>query len=258
MDIDWTTRKIYGSLGKVGIATPAGGDTAITDFHRNLHEDIVVSDVQVPMESLTPQGLKTMSERVADAMGILRDYNSIQLAFFSCTSGSLIGGKGYDAYLCRVLKEAAGTPCAYTTTTAVLKALRTIGAKKLSICTPYPDDINRQEKEYFETEGFVINNIDGMKTPDPRDPKHILRIAPEKIYNFALEHMHPDSDVMFLSCTGLTTSDIIQDLEKKLSVPVITSNQAAAWLIGCYFGAHSKRAEKLGELFRYTPADETA
>lgn len=255
MVIDWSERTIYGKRGKVGVATPAGGDIAIADFHRSLQKDICISDIPVPMESLTPQGLKQMSERVVDAMHLFRDYNPVDLAFFSCTSGSLIGGKGYDAYLCRVLKEESGAKCAYTTTTAVLKALRTLGAKKITICTPYPDDVNQQERDYFAGEGFTVNNIDGIVTSNPRDQSLIGKIEPEEIFRFAKEHLHPQSDVLFLSCTGLTMFEIIEDLERELSVPVVTSNQSAAWLIGCYFGVHGPYSAHLGELFRHRPLD---
>lgn len=85
------------------------------------------------------------------------------------------GGPGYDAYLCRVIREAAGAREGYTTTTAVLKALEALGVRKLSICTPYPGDVNRMEKEYFENEGFTVAGIHGMETENPRDPKLIGR-----------------------------------------------------------------------------------
>ena len=255
MSLDWTKRTIYGKLGKVGVATIAGGDIAIADFHRNLHPDICVSDIPVPMERLTPEALKKLGDGVVDAMHVFRDYNPVDLAFFSCTAGSLIGGKGYDARLCQLLKEHSGAPCAYTTTTAVLKALRTLGSKKITICTPYPDDVNTKERDFFAGEGFVVNNINGIVTKDPRNQGLIGKIEPEEIYKFAVEHMHPDSDTMFVSCTGLTMFDIIEDLEKRLGVPVITSNQTAAWLIGCHFGTHGPKAEHLGELFNRKPLD---
>lgn len=62
--------------------------------------------------------------------------------------------------------------------------------------------MNATEKAYFENEGFFIDGIFGMKTADPRDPKLIGRISPEKIFRFAREHMQPGSDALFISCTG--------------------------------------------------------
>lgn len=244
-------RKIYGTLGKVGVAMPAGGYIAVTDFHRWLCSDIAISDCPVPLESVSPEGLKTFSEKVTETMHLYRDYDPVDLAFLSCTAGSQAGGPGYDAYLCRVIREAAGAREGYTTTTAVLKALEALGVRKLSICTPYPGDVNRMEKEYFENEGFTVAGIHGMETENPRDPKLIGRIPPDAVFRFARDHMDPGAEVMFLSCTGLTVMEIIDDLEKELGVPVITSNSCATWIMGRFFGRHGDRAEKLGELFRH-------
>lgn len=250
-EIKWNEKKVYGTLGKVGVATPAGGDIAVTDFQRWLHPDILVTAVHVPMVDLSPSGLKKMSEDVLDAVHLFRDWNPVDLAFLSCTSGSLIGGKGYDAYLCDAIQRESGAKQGYTTTTAVLKALRALNAKKITIVTPYPDDVNEPEKEYFEAEGFIVNSISGIQTANPRDQNLISKIEPETIYTFAVEHMDAGSDLLFCSCTGLHMFEIVGLLEDRLGVPVISSNLCAAWLIGKYFGKHGPRVNELGELFKH-------
>lgn len=253
--IDWSHKTIYGKLGKVGVATIAGGDVAIADFHRNLHEDICVSDIPLPMAGLTPENLNALGEDVVHAMHVFRDYNPVDLAFFSCTAGSLIGGKGYDVRLCKALQKESGAACAYTTTTAVLKGMRVLRSRRLTICTPYPNDINEKEAAFFADEGYTVNNICGMITKDPRNQGLISKIEPEEIFNFVLERLHPDTDTMFVSCTGLTMLGIIKELENRLGIPVLTSNQCAAWLIGCHFGSHGSNSSNLGELFNYKPQD---
>ncbi len=244
-------RKIYGTLGKLGVCMPAGGYIAVTDFHRWLCKDIAISDYPVPLGAVTKDGLQDFANKVIEAMHLYRDYDPVDLAFLSCTAGSQVGGPGYDAHLCGVIREAAGAKQGYTTTTAVLKALRTLGSQNITICTPYPDDVNHMEKLYFENEGFSVGGIFGFRTADPRDPKLIGRILPDDMFRFAKEHMVPGTDTMFLSCTGLTVMEIIHDLEQELGVPVVTSNSCAAWLIGKYFGRHGENADRLGELYRH-------
>lgn len=244
-------KKIYGTLGKLGVAMPAGGYIAVTDFHRWLCRDIAISDCPVPLGAVSPAGLQTFADKVTEAMHLYRDYDPVDLAFLSCTAGSQVGGPGYDAKLCGIIREAANAREGYTTTTAVLKALRTLESKNITICTPYPADVNRMEKAYFENEGFSVGGIFGLETADPRDPKLIGRILPEDIFRFAKAHMVPGTDTMFISCTGLTAMEIIDDLEKELGVPVVTSNSCAAWLIGKFFGRHGEHADKLGELYKH-------
>lgn len=240
---------IYGRLGRLGVITIFGGEVVIADFYRHLHPDIEIAELQVPLETLTPAGLKKMSEQVGECAAQFGKYRPVDAVLFSCTSGSMIGGPGYDETLCDAIKDAAGAKQAYTTTTAVRMALKALGSKKLSIVTPYPDDVNQTEKDFFEKQGYLIHNIDGIQTKDPRNPVHIMKLEPEAIYRFALEHTHPDSDTLFLSCTGLTAFGIIDALERRLGIPVITSNQCAAWAVGKHFGYHGPDAYRLGTLF---------
>ena len=96
----------------------------------------------------------------------------------------------------------------------------------------------------LEEDGLVI------RTADPRDRKLIYKIPPETIFEFAVAHTDPRADTLFLSCTGMRALEIIRDLEERLSIPVVTSNQTAIWLMGSYFGRHSDHAmEYLGRLF---------
>jgi len=242
--------KTYGELGSIGLATPGGGEVIGAELHKWLHPDILISVSPTALDTLTPEGLKIFSERVIRNMEFYRDYDPVDVVYLSCTSGSQAGGPGYDRLLCDEIKKAANAKAGYTTTTAVLKALRLVGAKKLSVVTPYPDDVNEMEKEYLEAEGFTVLNIDGIKTSDPRNPNLIAKIPPKTIYEFALEHTDPKAEVLFLSCTGLLAMEIIEPLEQELGIPVVNSNQSTIWLIGEHFGKHSAKAEHLGSIFK--------
>ncbi|MCR4991365.1 MAG: hypothetical protein K6A38_10965 [Lachnospiraceae bacterium] len=242
--------KTYGELGSIGLATPGGGEVIAAELFKWLHPDISISVSPTKIDTLSPEGLKVFSERVIENMQFYRDYDPVDVVYLSCTSGSQAGGPGYDRYLCEEIKKAANAKAGYTTTTAVLKALRLVNAKKLSVVTPYPNDVNEMEKEYLESEGFTVLNINGIKTADPRNPNLITKITPKTIYEFALEHTDPEADVLFLSCTGLLALDIIETLEKDLNIPVINSNQSTIWLIGEHFGKHSAKAEHLGSIFK--------
>lgn len=241
-------KRNFGALGKVAVV---GGAPAVSDFHRWMHPEIAIASAPMPLNQLTPQGLEKMGERLSDVFQLFKTYDPCDLAFFSCTSGSLIGGRGYDEKICRLCRDASGSREAYTTTTAVLHALKSLNAKKISIVTPYPDDVNQAEKVFFEDNGYIVRNIEGIATEDPRNPKLISQIPPEIIYEFAMTHMDAQADALFLSCTGLMVLELIAELENRLCVPVITSNQAAIWMMGQFFGAHSDHAkQKLGVLLK--------
>jgi maleate isomerase len=56
----------------------------------------------------------------------------------------------------------------------------------------------------------------------------IARVTPEEITQFASGHLTGvDVDLVFVSCTNFRAIDVIPELQRKLRVPVCTSNQAA-------------------------------
>lgn len=237
---------VYGKLGRLGVIHPATGTTSMTEIRRYIHEDITVYNVPAPFYKVSKDGLEAMDEKVLELTEYFRQFFPVDYIYFGCTSGSFIGGTGYDQYLCRLLLEKTGARGSCTTTTAVLDALRTVKAKKLTMCTPYPDEVNLHEKTYFESEGFKILSLAGLQKSDPRQ---IPEIELDEIYELVMKSVVPGTDTLFISCSGLPALPLVPVLEKELGVPVVTSNLAAIWNIGEFFQAHSNQSKSLGSLF---------
>ncbi len=240
---------VYGKLGRVAVVTPFGGDGIIQDCYKYLHPDIQVSEIQVPLGSVTKEGLRAMSDQVADAVRLYKKIRPVDMAHFNCTTGSLVGGPGFDKKMCEEIAVASGARKGSTTSTAVLEALKATGSRRISLVTPTADDINEMEKAFFESAGYEIVSVAGYKTADPRNPMLIPLIEPEKIYHFAAAHTDPSADTLLISCCGLNIMEIIDQLENRLGIPVINSNQCTLWTIGKYFGTHGPEAYRLGSLF---------
>ncbi len=51
----------------------------------------------------------------------------------------------------------------------------------------------------------------------------------EQVYDYTKSVVNPGVDTLFISCTGLRTIGVIEDLESELGIPVVTSNQATFW-----------------------------
>ena len=237
---------VYGKLGRLGVIHPATGTTQMTELRRYLHEDVTVYSVPAPFRRVTKNGLEEMDRKVLEITAYFREFFPVDYVYFGCTSGSFIGGTGYDQHMCRQLLEKTSARGSCTTTTAVLDALRAVGAKKITMCTPYPDDVNLHEKIYFETEGFEILSLAGLQKEDPRT---IPETELGEIYELVMGSMAPGSDTLFISCTGLPALPLVPVLEKELGIPVITSNLAGIWNISKFFNAYSEQAKKLGSLF---------
>lgn len=162
---------------------------------------------------------------------------------FCCTSGSLIHGPGWDRVLTERIESAAQVPGS-TTTSAVLAALRAIGAHTISIGTPYIAEVDERERRFFEQAGFSVAAIEGLGCIT--DPE-IAVVSPEQLVALAHRVDRPESEVVFLSCTTLNVAGMIGRIEQELGKPIVTSNQASAWTLMRNLGM-TPRPEHFGHL----------
>ena len=155
---------------------------------------------------------------------------------------------GWDQECIRQIERASGKP-GLTTSTAVLEALRALGTKKVAVLTPYPQATNDAEKKFLEDNGFEVTNIVGMDVSYIRCNGRKMEACDEYfLYRNSLKMDLMGADTFFLSCMGLSTMEIVDELETALGVPVVTSHQATLWsaLRHCRVGAV---VPKMGKLF---------
>ncbi len=155
----------------------------------------------------------------------LYGFYNVGVIVFACTTGSLVHGIGWDRELIGRIERAGGRP-ATTTTTAVLAALRAVGATSLAIATPYMDDLNRIERAFFAESGFRVAEIAGLGCATDAE---IGRLEPEEAAVLAERVDTPDVDAVFISCTNWHCLPAVASMERRFGKPVVTSNQAGAW-----------------------------
>jgi len=161
--------------------------------------------------------LEMASKQLADA--------GVDLICFGCTIGSLMGGARWDQKIIRRVEKTSGIQ-ATTTSTEVLRSLRQLGARLISIATPYLDELNQLERGFLEAHGFKVAAIKGLQLEKDRD---IARQSPEGVAALAREVFTTETDCMFISCTNFRTFEVIETLEREFDVPVISSVQASLW-----------------------------
>lgn len=214
----------YGWRGKIGLIFPAPGAAPEQEFHKYQPEGVATYTQRVLFEKVTPEGLAALGDRVVEASKLLATANP-DIIVFACTTGSLIKGFGYDKEIIDRIEQAAGCK-ALTTTTAVIEALKILGAKKIVVSTPYSEDINRIEKKFLEDSGFEVLNIKGLGY---EDPLMMPRTTIDQMYHLNMEVLNQDADTLFVSCTGLGIIEAVPLYEQDTGLTVVTSNQASLW-----------------------------
>lgn len=181
-------------------------------FARVLSPDVISNDT-----------LSTLGPELTRASRSLLPDGSLDVVSYACTSGSLVLGeqKVFDCLL-----EGAPNARASSLITAVIRAMRSLQIKRVSVLTPYLDEINQAEKNYLENSGFHVCSIEGFNISLDSE---MVTITPEYLLKAARLVDRQEADAIFISCGALRSIDIIEPLEHACGKPVITSNQALAW-----------------------------
>jgi len=145
---------------------------------------------------------------------------------FACTAGSFIGGLGYDERIIERMQEVSNGIPTTTTSSAVVKALKTVGAHKLVVVTPYTREVTDRAVAFLQQHGFTVLDSKCFGYEDDLDMGFI---PTERVYEMARQIDVPEADGVFLSCTNLRTVAIIDELERDLGKSVVSSNQASFW-----------------------------
>lgn len=194
-------------------------------------------------DSITNETLAAQRDLLAPSAETLLPDGSLDVICYACTSGSLVIG---EDVVHRELLRGAPNAKATSIIAAVHKALRTLGARRLAVVTPYLTEINEREADYMTQAGFEILSITGLNIEKDSD---MVRVTPDFLRDFALSVDRPDADAIFISCGALRSLDVVEEIEQRLGKPVVTSNQAMIWDCLRLAGIED-RIDGYGRLFR--------
>ncbi|MCB1467392.1 MAG: aspartate/glutamate racemase family protein [Rhizobiaceae bacterium] len=180
---------------------------------------------RVPLAETTPDGLREMNKSVEGAAALL-SHLSPDLLAYACTSGSFVDGEAGLRDQLAIMSKIAGCP-AIATSGAIVDAFRHIGATRIALATPYRDEVNLAEKAFFESHALTVSSLVGMGLSGPA----IREVPPQRIIELARAADTAESDALFISCTDFRALEVLEDLERELSKPVLSSNQVTLWAI---------------------------
>ena len=215
---------MYGNIARIGLIRPGVTPSTEMDFHRYLPQGMALSTCALPYQRVTLEGLSKMSDQVGQYAAMYRGF-PFNLLVFACTTGSMVGGPGFDQVLVKQMEEVSGIP-SITTSTALMEAFSKMNLKKLAIVTPYSNALNKLEVEFLIAAGVKTTGIEGLSI---EDVTILPFVESQRFLELARRQDIRHADALFISCTGICVMDLIEPLEQELNVPVITSNQATIW-----------------------------
>jgi maleate isomerase len=211
---------------RVGLVVLATDHTSERDFRRMVESDRVgVYVARVAYENpTTPENLRRMQPRLAEAAGLILPGEDLDAICYSCTSASVVMGD--EAVEQAVASAKPGIPVV-TPPAAARRALGSLGARRVSVLTPYTEETGRPMAAYFERHGFDLAGFTCLGLDDDRE---MARISPASLVAAAREAVEEDAEALFISCTALRSAEAVVEIERATGLPVVTSNLATAWL----------------------------
>jgi len=233
-----------GWRARIGLIFPASCIVMEPEFYKMVPPGVSVHAARMYIETSDIEGIMQMEKELEGAAERIKSVDPDIIAY-CCTMGSFYKGMEGNRNLIQKIQNIARAPT-ITTSEAVIEALNVLELKKIFIITPYIEEINKVEKNFFEECGLDVIGIKGMNLLKPKD---YLHLHPYDIYRFTMKSFEREADGLFISCTNSATLEIIEFLEKDLGKPVVAADQATIWKTLKELNLYEPR-EGYGQLFR--------
>jgi len=217
---------------RIGLLLPSSNSTQEPEIYRSLPAGMSLHTTRLQLSDIEAESTLRIVEQLEEASRRLADAD-VDIIVLAATAPSSRMGIGYDQELIKRITGASGKP-ATTASTALLEALRALGAKKIVLGAPWTDAVNETTASFIEANGFrvlarravgLVRNLE------------VGLLDSQTAYDMARNIDRPDADAVMLACGNWSTFGIIDRLERDLGKPVLTTNQVTLWHVFKLLGA---------------------
>ena len=200
-------------IGLIALATDLVIEKDFISVIKDKKIDFFVNRIEC-YNPLSKENLIKMSENITQVTKDILPEQKLDCVVYACTSGTV-------SYTHLTLPT---TP--YVQISVVAVSLKKLNIKKLSIFTPYSKKVNDDVIDYFKSSGFEITSNSYI---DIHSDMEIGKVDQNYLFDVLINLDVSEADALFVSCTALPVLPLIQKLEDRLKIPVLSSNQALIW-----------------------------
>ena len=132
-------------------------------------------------------------------------------------------------------------PCA-----SIVAALAVLGPQRVALFDPpwFDAELNALGAAYYTAAGFDV--VSFMRCALPSDQ---AAIEPTALFEFVRRHVPAQAEAVVFGGNGFRVAGVIDALERELTRPVVTPNQALLWAAMSAAGARTDAITRYGRLF---------
>jgi maleate isomerase len=239
-------------MGRIGLLVPSSNTTVEPEFYRALPREVTLHTARLYLTRITPEAILSMVAEMETQARLLASAD-VDVIVLGATAPSFLKGLGYDRELIAKIEAITGRT-ATTTSTALIEAIRYVGASRVVLGSAYDAKVNGIAKAFLEASGVQVAAMKGLSLVDNLV---VGRLGPDTAYDLALQVNRDDVDAIVLSCTNWQTMDALERIEREVGKPVISTTQASIWAALRAIG-HTQPVNGYGRLLRELAADKRA
>ncbi len=99
-----------------------------------------------------------------------------------------------------------------------------------------------------ETDYEILSFVGDKRPLEEASKNYMWHQPPEEIIDYVANNYHPDAECMLCPCTAWRTFEVVDKIEERLGIPVVTANQATIWKV--FRELHIEPVAKVGTLMR--------
>jgi len=215
-------KKINPRVGLIVLATDVMIEKDFLKVFNNVSADLFVNRI-TNYNPVNADNLKKMANNITSVTENILPGEKVDCVVYGCTSGTIVSG--YDN-IKKKINMAKPDALVTAPSTAVLNALKKKNINKISIVTPYIKNVNDDVVNFFKNNNFEITSNTYFDIESDVD---IGKVDQDQLFEILSNIDHKNAEALFVSCTSLPVLNIIEKLEKKLNITVLSSNQALIW-----------------------------
>ena len=243
--LPYTTDGGMGGRARLGVLVLQTDQTIEAEFGQLLDlEGVAIYHARLANDAIvTPNTLTKMADELPTAASLLPPNFGFDAIAYGCTSGATLIG---EHRVRQLINDVHPQVPVTNPITAAKCALKILGVKNVALLTPYAPDVTSAMQANLEAAGIAVSIV-GSFYEDNDDV--VGQIDESSILAATLSiGASKACDGVFISCTSLRATGIIERAENQLGKPVTASNHALAWHLLRLAGIQDTLAGK-GRLF---------
>lgn len=222
---------------RIGLIVPSSNTTMETEIPAMLRsrstdypaEQFTFHSSRMRMKHVTPEELKAMD---ADSLRCAQELadGEMDVLAYACLVAIMAQGRGYHCTSETRLGNATGGNIPVVSSAgALIEALQHLGAKKISIVTPYMKPLTAMVCDYISSAGIEVHDALSLEVADNLA---VGRLDPMNLREHAQKVSTHGVDALVLSaCVQMPSLPAIPLVQQQFDIPVLSASVATVWRI---------------------------